>query len=206
MSARRPALPRRRSVGCRHALRGRTAGLILLAGVWAWSRPTAQPRTSTPDPLRRSSDAFVDTWIGPAFVDDVLPSLGRLGVGVVARRSWSASPPALLIGLVPLAARRSLEPVLEFFRAIPPPVLSRCIMLLARHHRHHEDRRHRLRRGLADPAQHDRGRPGHRQVHDRHRRARSGITGWHGCGTSCCPPPARRSWPACARRCRSRSS
>ena len=65
----------------------------------------------------------------------MLPSLLRLAAGYVARRSWSASALGVLIGSSGGCAA-SLEPVLEFFRAIPPPVLVPVIMLFAGHRRH----------------------------------------------------------------------
>jgi ABC-type nitrate/sulfonate/bicarbonate transport system permease component len=80
-------------------------------------------------PLSRILVAFGDTWFGRRLVDDVLPSLERLAVGYAA---------ALLVGValgVAIGAspslRALLEPVLEFLRAIPPPVLVPIIILIA---------------------------------------------------------------------------
>jgi ABC-type nitrate/sulfonate/bicarbonate transport system permease component len=80
-------------------------------------------------PLARILEAFVDTWIGPRFADDVLPSLARLGLGYAS---------ALLLGITLGVAiglsrtlRAVLEPVLEFLRAIPPPVLVPILILIA---------------------------------------------------------------------------
>lgn len=71
---------------------------------------------------------FVDTWFGPAFVQDVLPSLGRFGAGVAL---------SIVIGIVAGTAigttpwlRELLEPMLEFFRAVPPVALVPVLMLL----------------------------------------------------------------------------
>ena len=71
---------------------------------------------------------FAETWFGDRIVSDVLPSLGRLIVGVSA---------AIIIGIVAGLLIGSIkwlrdltEPVLEFFRAIPPPVLVPVLMLL----------------------------------------------------------------------------
>lgn len=73
--------------------------------------------------------AFGDTWFSARIVDDILPSLGRLAVGYLG---------AVLIGVslgVFLGshrrARALLEPVLEFFRAVPPPVLIPVLMLFS---------------------------------------------------------------------------
>jgi ABC-type nitrate/sulfonate/bicarbonate transport system permease component len=80
-------------------------------------------------PLERILAAFPDTWFGPRMVDDVLPSLARLGIGYAA---------ALVLGVglgMLIGANRTLravvEPLLEFLRAIPPPVLVPILMLIA---------------------------------------------------------------------------
>ncbi|MFF3856130.1 ABC transporter permease [Micromonospora sp. NPDC002575] len=73
-------------------------------------------------------EAFADTWVGPAFVEDVLPSLYRLGLGVVASIVLGIAA-GTVIGLAPWL-RDLLEPLLEFLRAIPPPVLIPVVMLL----------------------------------------------------------------------------
>ncbi|GAA5165472.1 ABC transporter permease [Ornithinimicrobium tianjinense] len=71
---------------------------------------------------------FREVWIGPRFMDDVVPSLTRLAVGLVL---------AIALGILGGLAigssrvlRRLSEPVLEFFRAIPPPVLVPILMVL----------------------------------------------------------------------------
>ncbi|WP_066285332.1 ABC transporter permease [Arthrobacter sp. B6] len=74
------------------------------------------------------AEKFVSVWFSDRFFSDVLPSLGRLVIGLV-----SASVLGIAAGLLIGSFRwlRSLtEPVLEFFRAIPPPVLVPILMLL----------------------------------------------------------------------------
>jgi len=80
-------------------------------------------------PLSRILVAFRETWFGQRLADDVLPSVTRLAVGYTA---------ALLLGValgVAIGLSRTLgaltEPVLEFLRAIPPPVLVPILMLVA---------------------------------------------------------------------------
>ena len=80
-------------------------------------------------PLAKIVEVFPDTWFGPRMVDDVLPSLGRLAIGYTA---------ALLLGVglgVLVGSSRWLralvEPVLEFLRAVPPPVLVPILVLVA---------------------------------------------------------------------------
>jgi ABC-type nitrate/sulfonate/bicarbonate transport system permease component len=71
---------------------------------------------------------FVDTWVGERFWADVAPSLVRLAVGLVLAISLGIGL-GLLIGSS-RALRSLTEPVLEFLRAIPPPVLVPILMVL----------------------------------------------------------------------------
>ena len=80
-----------------------------------------------PDPVT-VGEAFVDNWIGPAFEHEVLPSLYRLGIGIIASIVVGVAA-GTVIGLLPWL-RELTEPVLEFFRAIPPPALIPIVMLL----------------------------------------------------------------------------
>ncbi|MEV0941864.1 ABC transporter permease subunit [Micromonospora wenchangensis] len=122
------AAPRRRRAGTRavtgllHAL-GLPMLLLVLWGLVA----TRATNRFLPDPVT-IADAFVDTWIGPAFVQDVLPSLYRLGLGVAASIVLGVAT-GTVIGLTPWL-RELLEPLLEFLRAVPPPVLIPVAMLL----------------------------------------------------------------------------
>ncbi|MGR0219773.1 ABC transporter permease [Agromyces sp. ZXT2-6] len=97
--------------------------LLVIWGVWA----SASPAPFFPSPLV-IFEAFVDTWIGPAFVTDVLPSLGRLAIGIVLSVLVGVVA-GTLIGLIRWL-RELLEPMLEFFRAIPPPVLIPVVAVL----------------------------------------------------------------------------
>jgi ABC-type nitrate/sulfonate/bicarbonate transport system permease component len=78
-------------------------------------------------PLSVIVDAFAPTWFEGRLVTDAVPSLARLLVGFAA---------ALVVGIVAGVAigsspvlRALSEPVLEFFRAIPPPVMIPVAML-----------------------------------------------------------------------------
>jgi ABC-type nitrate/sulfonate/bicarbonate transport system permease component len=97
--------------------------LLVIWGIWA----SASPAAFFPSPLI-IFEAFVDTWVGPAFVTDVLPSLGRLALGIVLSVLVGIVA-GTLIGLVRWL-RDLLEPMLEFFRAIPPPVLIPIVAVL----------------------------------------------------------------------------
>lgn len=97
--------------------------LVVAWGVWV----TVAPVQFFPTPAQLVT-AFVDTWVGPAFVTDVLPSLGRLALGVVLSVALGVAL-GTVIGLVRWL-RELLEPMLEFFRAVPPPVLIPIIAVL----------------------------------------------------------------------------
>ena len=95
----------------------------------AWWFASQDSRDFYRPPLSRIVEAFGPTWIGPRLVDDVLPSLARLGLGYLT---------ALVIGVTLGVAigrgtrlRAVLEPVLEFLRAVPPPVLVPILILVA---------------------------------------------------------------------------
>jgi ABC-type nitrate/sulfonate/bicarbonate transport system permease component len=99
---------------------------VLLVLLW-WASTLGAVNFFVPTPAALFGK-FGEVWFGPRFFSDVLPSIGRLVVGVSA---------AIVIGVVGGVLigsvrwlRALLEPVLEFFRAIPPPVLVPVLILL----------------------------------------------------------------------------
>jgi ABC-type nitrate/sulfonate/bicarbonate transport system permease component len=130
------SVPRRSRLAARAGSLG--AGILFAAGLpvlilLAWNLTAEQPDEAVgtekfyPDPLTVGR-AFTDSWVGPSFADEVLPSLYRLGVGIIASIAVGIAA-GTLIGLVPWL-RELTGPVLEFFRAIPPPALIPIVMLL----------------------------------------------------------------------------
>jgi ABC-type nitrate/sulfonate/bicarbonate transport system permease component len=115
----------RASFGLRLA---RVLGLPVLLVLGWWVVSVASPTFYLPPP-GEVGRAFADTWFGPRLLDDALPSLGRLFAGYVVAAVLGVGL-GVPIGLSP-RLRAVAEPVLEFFRAIPPPVLVPLIMLLA---------------------------------------------------------------------------
>lgn len=103
--------------------------IVLLAAWWILSDSSTSVYNP---PLRSILTALGTTWFTGAdgrslIIKDVLPSLGRLLFGYLV---------ALVVGValgIAIGLSRRLraytEPVLEFFRAIPPPVMVPVLML-----------------------------------------------------------------------------
>ena len=100
--------------------------VLLFAG---WFFLSAGSENFYAPPLRDILRAFADTWTPDRLRADVAPSLLRLAAGyLIAAVAGVAA--GVAIGL-DRRLRAAVEPVLEFFRAIPPPVLVPVIMLFA---------------------------------------------------------------------------
>ncbi|MES5818155.1 ABC transporter permease subunit [Streptomyces sp. RG80] len=100
---------------------------LLLMAVW-WFASDGSTNVFWP-PLRSILDTFPDVWTTERLKDDVLPSLWRLSAGYAL-----AAAMGVALGTVIGSYRRVravCEPVLEFLRAVPPPVLVPVIMLFA---------------------------------------------------------------------------
>jgi ABC-type nitrate/sulfonate/bicarbonate transport system permease component len=78
-------------------------------------------------PLSRILATFGPTWI-PRFTSDVLPSVIRLLIGYAGTVVLGVGS-GVALGSLP-RLRAMVEPVLEFFRALPPPALVPIFMLL----------------------------------------------------------------------------
>jgi ABC-type nitrate/sulfonate/bicarbonate transport system permease component len=98
----------------------------LLVLIW-WAATLGAKSFFVPTPATLVT-TFAETWFGERIASDVLPSLGRLLIGVVCAIVIGIVA-GLLIGSVKWL-RALTEPVLEFFRAVPPPVLVPVLMLL----------------------------------------------------------------------------
>ncbi|RSM38370.1 ABC transporter permease [Amycolatopsis balhimycina DSM 5908] len=80
-------------------------------------------------PLSAILQKFAEVWTGDRLTSDILPSLLRLTAGYVLAIVIGVGL-GLLVGMSRVV-RDVLEPMLELFRAIPPPVLVPVIMLFA---------------------------------------------------------------------------
>nr|WP_155998906.1 ABC transporter permease [Streptomonospora sp. PA3] len=98
---------------------------ILLIGLW-WAASIASGVYYLPTPGEIAA-TFVEVWGSQRLADDVLPSVGRL-FGGFALGTVGGVGLGIVLGLSS-RIRAVLEPVLEFFRAIPPPVLVPLLML-----------------------------------------------------------------------------
>lgn len=99
----------------------------VLGAVW-WAASAGSTNVYWP-PLRTVFGVFPDVWTGERLRGDVLPSVLRLAAGYTA-----AALAGVALGTVIGSWRRVralCEPVLEFLRAVPPPVLVPVIMLFA---------------------------------------------------------------------------
>ncbi|MBZ3905121.1 MULTISPECIES: ABC transporter permease [Streptomyces] len=100
---------------------------LVLVTVW-WFASADSTDVFWP-PLRTILTAFPDVWTAERLRADVLPSLLRLSAGYAL-----AAVAGVALGTVIGSSRRVravCEPVLEFLRAVPPPVLVPVIMLFA---------------------------------------------------------------------------
>jgi len=99
---------------------------ILIVAAWTLISTIApNPRFPAPAQIGQS---FATNWLNDTFFSDVLPSLGRLGLSIVL---------AILIGVglgVLVGSNRwlreLLEPIFEFFRAIPPPMIVPLLIMV----------------------------------------------------------------------------
>ncbi|WP_448072238.1 ABC transporter permease [Georgenia yuyongxinii] len=120
------ATPRRRRGGSalRRVLLVLALPVILLALWWATS---ADSESFFFPPLAEIVATFPGTWLEGRLTAEVLPSLLRLVAGYLLALVLGVAA-GTAIGLSP-RLRALTEPTLEFFRAIPPPVMIPIIML-----------------------------------------------------------------------------
>jgi ABC-type nitrate/sulfonate/bicarbonate transport system permease component len=98
----------------------------LLIAMW-WGLTVDSTSFYVPKPGQLAVTLWKE-WVGERFLTDFLPSVGRLTAGLIATIVLGILLGAL-IGSVRWL-RTLTEPLLEFLRAIPPPVLVPLLMLL----------------------------------------------------------------------------
>jgi ABC-type nitrate/sulfonate/bicarbonate transport system permease component len=99
----------------------------LLVAAWWWL--SADSTSFYLPPLRQILATFPEVWTVERITTDVLPSLARLAAGYLLA-AVAGIGAGVLIGGSRLV-RGIAEPGLEFFRAVPPPVLVPILMLFA---------------------------------------------------------------------------
>jgi ABC-type nitrate/sulfonate/bicarbonate transport system permease component len=95
----------------------------------AWYLLSAGSESFYAPPLSTILESFGKTWTLDRLGTDVVPSLLRLVAGYALAAVIGVAV-GVTVGLN-RRVRATVEPVLEFFRAIPPPVLVPVIMLFA---------------------------------------------------------------------------
>lgn len=98
---------------------------VVLVSLWTAAAELGQS-LYWPSPIKIVG-VFPDTWIQGRLADDVLPSLARLLMGYVCALIIGVAL-GILVGSL-RRVRLFLEPVFEFFRAVPPPVLVPIVLL-----------------------------------------------------------------------------
>lgn len=107
---------------------GLVTGLPVLL-VLAWWFATAGSQSFYWPPLREVVAVFPSTWLEGRLSTDVVPSLLRLLIGYLLALVAGV---CLGVAIGSSATLRAVtEPLLEFFRAIPPPVLVPILILFA---------------------------------------------------------------------------
>ncbi|TQN31136.1 ABC-type nitrate/sulfonate/bicarbonate transport system permease component [Haloactinospora alba] len=99
--------------------------VLLVLLWWGYTATGSSYYMPTPGVI---AGAFAETWLSDQFFVHALPSIGRLLAGF-ALAAVAGVIAGVALGLSP-RARATAEPVLEFCRAIPPPVLVPLLMLL----------------------------------------------------------------------------
>ncbi|WP_159501612.1 ABC transporter permease [Microbacterium sp. 18062] len=92
---------------------------LLLLTIW-WFASAGSTSLNFP-PLSAIFDAFAKMWIGPGFVANIVPTVARIVGGFLVAVVLGVAL-GVVLGLN-ARIRQAVEPLLEFFRALPPPVL-----------------------------------------------------------------------------------
>ncbi|PSK98881.1 ABC-type nitrate/sulfonate/bicarbonate transport system permease component [Murinocardiopsis flavida] len=110
----------------RRAFRALALPAVLIGVWWAVSSASGSYLVPPPDVI---AAAFAELWFSERFFADALPSIARLLGGYALALALGIGA-GLALGSAP-RLRALTEPVLEFLRAVPPPVLVPLLILLA---------------------------------------------------------------------------
>lgn len=98
---------------------------VLIA--WWWIGSASSTSFYFP-PLATILDAFVEVWVSPLFLTDAVPTLTRLGAGLLIATALGIAL-GVVLGIVPILAD-ILAPITEYYRAIPGVALIPAALLL----------------------------------------------------------------------------
>ncbi|HJX78353.1 ABC transporter permease [Glutamicibacter sp.] len=99
---------------------------IAILALW-WFGSAGSQNVYSP-PLETILQVFARDWLGERFITDALPSIGKFIAGFLL-----AGLGGILLGLMIGMSRwlgAALDPLIQFFRAIPPPALLPVALLL----------------------------------------------------------------------------
>lgn len=99
---------------------------VIVLVAW-WFVSAVAPTVYLPS-LRTILETLVRDWAGPHFARDALPSIGKFLVGFALAGLFGILI-GMLIGMMPRVGA-ALDPLIQFYRAIPPPVLLPAALLL----------------------------------------------------------------------------
>lgn len=92
---------------------------VSIVAIW-WITSASSTSLYFPS-LRTILETLVHDWTGPGFTANLLPSIGKFLAGfLIAAVAGVAA--GLVIGIYP-ALRAAVEPIIQFLRSLPPPVL-----------------------------------------------------------------------------------
>ena len=99
---------------------------LVLIGAYAW---WAGPRDNFYfPPLQKILAVFFEDWLGERLLEDIWPSLRRILIGFTLSAVLAVAL-GIVLGLS-RRARLAVTPLVEFFRALPPPALLPLTLLI----------------------------------------------------------------------------
>ncbi len=99
---------------------------VLLIAFW-WFASAQSTNVYVPS-LQVILETFARDWLGPRFASDALPSIGKFLAGFTIA-AFGGIALGTLIGMLPRLGA-ALDPLIQFFRALPPPVILPVAMLV----------------------------------------------------------------------------
>jgi ABC-type nitrate/sulfonate/bicarbonate transport system permease component len=103
--------------------------LVLPVGLFVtWWRTSMDSSSYLYPPLTEIIESLGDEWLSTHLTSDLLPSVGRFAIGYLLAATGGVVV-GTLIGLSP-RLRRATEPLTDFARSIPPPLLFPVVLVI----------------------------------------------------------------------------